>query len=167
MTEDELHSYLDRTVEALEGMAPGTNWPVLIAAFLAFLIGLFTLWQKSRSDARSEWWRRTQWALEATNSERDRPYAQGTELLRIQAKSRLAGADELEFLNAVWEDSETSVQGTDEVDEVSEYLREMGVNPRDQEIVTAYLSAKAEAQQSLVDEPPGNSDNEDTEEERP
>lgn len=107
MTEEEFRSYLDRTVQALENMAPGTNWPVLWAALAAFLIGIGTIWQKSRADARAEWWRRVQWALEASASpDDDVMYDYGIRMLRVLAKKRLlVPKKDKELFDAVWQDS--------------------------------------------------------------
>lgn len=118
MTEEELTSYLDRTVQALENMAPGTNWfavlapptAILIAAALAFVLGSRTLNQKKDADARSEWWRRVQWALDASAvPEDDVRYDYGVRMLRVLATSELAGAEEKKLFDAVWQDSGTGM----------------------------------------------------------
>lgn len=122
MTEDELRSYLDRVAGALEGMAPvapGTNWPVLIAAFLAFLIGIGTIWQKSLADSRAEWWRRVQWALEASAAPEDDPLSDyGVRMLKVLAKKRfLVPKKDKELFDAVWQDSSPGLSD-EEIDQL-------------------------------------------------
>lgn len=110
MDEAQIQEIADRVIAALESMSPGTNWPVLIAAVLAFLIGLFTLRQKSQADARSEWWSRTQWALEATVAADKRLFTYGYEILEIQGDSNLAGPEELDLLDAVWKQTKSKME---------------------------------------------------------
>lgn len=163
MTEDELRSYLDRVAEALEGMAPvapGTNWPVLIAAFVAFAIGIGTIWQKSRADARAEWWRRTQWGLEAfAAEEQPKINAYGTEMLRSQLGSRLAGKAERKFLEAAWQDVDAVDDNaddrisTDDLDELGQYFTEYGVEPGIRDTVRRYLAGRADERPEMDDEP--------------
>jgi hypothetical protein len=55
--------------------APAADWQVwaafapLIAAVIAVIIAFVALWQGCRADNRVEWWRRAQWALDATMSD--------------------------------------------------------------------------------------------------
>lgn len=153
MTDQQIQEIADRVVAALEGLAPGTNWlavllppfAVLAAALTAFLLGRKTLDQKSEADARSEWWRRTQWALEATASDTDEKlYAYGTEMLQVLARSKLAGEEELDLLDAVWEESSTEMRD-DEIVELLEVSREF-VSPDEQMTLTDYLREKAMAE---------------------
>lgn len=144
MTEEQIQEIADRAVAALEGMSPGTNWPVLIAAFVAFLIGLGTLWQKNRADSRAEWWRRVQWALEASASpDDDVMYDYGMRMLRVLAKKRfLVPKQDKKLFDAVWQDSETGLN-----DDAIDQLR------RD-----------AEPYEDGLDDQPGTGDNEGSKE---
>lgn len=111
------------------------SYVALAAAAVAFIIGWINfrhqqralrntvrsdaanLRQKREADARSEWWKRTQWALEASASKDPRMYAYGTGMLDLLAQSELAGPKDKELLDAVWEGTDTEMQ-----DEVIEQL---------------------------------------------
>ncbi|GAB3284483.1 hypothetical protein GCM10027449_28550 [Sinomonas notoginsengisoli] len=86
--------------EVVSALAPlGT----LAAAVVAAVIGLGTLRQRSYADRRAEFWRRTEWALEASVSPDPQLAAMGTMVLASLAKSDLIASDEeLELLDAVW-----------------------------------------------------------------
>ncbi|WP_415856413.1 hypothetical protein [Sinomonas sp. G460-2] len=72
-------------------------------AVVAAIVGLWTLRQRAQADRRAEFWRRTEWALEATVSADPQMQAIGTELLATLARSELVASDEeLMFLDAVW-----------------------------------------------------------------
>lgn len=77
---------------------------VLIGALIAGLVGWNTLQQKALADNRSEWWRRTQWALDAVNSGNTKQATMGLKVLKVLAESELAGEGELAVLEAAWED---------------------------------------------------------------
>lgn len=100
MDEQQIQQIVDRVVAAIEGLKPGPaqDWQVwgafgsyatLLAAVVAFLIGWWSIRQKREADARSEWWRRTQWALEASASDNDEMYSYGTGMLDLLARSEL------------------------------------------------------------------------------
>ena len=88
---------------------------VAFAPFVVALVALLALWQRSRADGRalaqrhaaddrSEWWKRTQWALDAAFSDDTARRKAGIGALRILAGSSLATDEELAVLDAVWTD---------------------------------------------------------------
>lgn len=86
--------------EIVAALAPvGT----LAAAVVAAIVGLSTIRQRSHSDRRAEFWRRTEWALEASVSPDPQLAAMGTMVLASLARSDLIASDEeLQLLDAVW-----------------------------------------------------------------
>ncbi|MDQ0734657.1 hypothetical protein [Arthrobacter agilis] len=99
-------------------LSDGSTWwepLVAFAPFVVALVALGALWQRSIADAkalsqrqtaddRSEWWRRTQWALDAAFSSDPARRKAGIGALRILAESSLATDEELAVLDAVWID---------------------------------------------------------------
>lgn len=88
--------------------APAQAWQVwaafapLIAAFIVGGVALAALLQKYRSDNRAEWWRRSEWALDAaTSGDEERQYA-GLAVLEILGQSKLAGPEEFKIIEAAW-----------------------------------------------------------------
>jgi hypothetical protein len=83
--------------------------------------------QKRLADARSEWWRRTQWALEATadGNPDSAMYEYGTTMLDVLAKSDLAGPEEKAMLDAVWQGSATEME-EEGIDALVEDAAELG-----------------------------------------
>lgn len=73
----------------------------LVIGLAAAIIAVGTLIQRRRSDARAEWWRRAEWALDArihTNSEMNR---NGKSMLAALLSSKLAGKEERKFIREV------------------------------------------------------------------
>lgn len=121
MTEEQIQDIVNRVIAALEKLAPKASEPnwwepwaafgsyaALFAAIVAFLIGWMTLKQKREADARSEWWRRTQWALEATTDKDEQMNSYGVKMLELLSKSRMADKDDKAMLDTVWQGSEVS-----------------------------------------------------------
>jgi hypothetical protein len=92
-----------------------------LAAVAAAVVGLLTLRQKAQSDAfalaqksdadsRSEWWRRTQWAMDRALAGEDDVKALGLAALSVLSQSELAREEELRLLDVAWK----SVIETDE-----------------------------------------------------
>ena len=73
---------------------------VLLGALLAGIIGWRTLQQKAEADNRAEWWRRTQWALDAVYSGDKKRATIGLKVLKVLGESELAGDGELAVLEA-------------------------------------------------------------------
>jgi hypothetical protein len=96
---------------------------VLAGAILAAFIGWRTLrqkavadaqalTQKTRSDDRAEWWKRTQWALDKALEADEDAKALGLASLAVLARSDLARGEELELLDIAWQ-SVTEANGDD------------------------------------------------------
>ncbi len=78
---------------------------VLVAAIVAAIVGLLSLRQKARSDNRSEWWRRAQWALDASLSRSRSEAEMGQKAIEILGHSELASREELALLKVGTEDA--------------------------------------------------------------
>lgn len=75
---------------------------VLIGALVAAFIGWRTLRHKAEADNRAEWWKRTQWALDAVYSGDKKLATVGLKVLGVLGESDLAGPGELAVLEAAW-----------------------------------------------------------------
>ncbi|MGY4541379.1 hypothetical protein ACVWY0_001288 [Arthrobacter sp. UYNi723] len=142
MDEKQIQDIADQVIAALQHLAPAepsvfaniaalTPFAALTAAIVAAVVGYKNLNQQQRAlkesvksnarslnqkrqaDARSEWWKRTQWALEAAASDDPRMYAYGAGMLDLLAQSELAGPKDKELLDAVWEGTDTEMQDED------------------------------------------------------
>ena len=76
---------------------------VLLGALVAGLIGWRTLKQKAEADNRAEWWKRTQWALDAVYSGDKKRGTIRLKVLKVLGESELAGDGELAVLEAASE----------------------------------------------------------------
>ncbi len=76
---------------------------VLLGALVAGVIGWRTLKQKAEADNRAEWWKRTQWALDAIYSGDTKRGTIGLKVLKVLGESELAGEGELAVLEAASE----------------------------------------------------------------
>ncbi|MET3809382.1 hypothetical protein [Arthrobacter sp. UYEF3] len=99
-------------IEAFASTGPAEWWQILAAlgplavllgATVAGVIGWRTLKQKSEADNRAEWWRRTQWALDAAYSGNTERGTIGLKVLKVLGESPLAGSGELAVLEAASE----------------------------------------------------------------
>ncbi|THJ65754.1 hypothetical protein E8P82_10705 [Arthrobacter echini] len=91
--------------------------------------------RKGNLAANSEWWTRTQWALEATLSGNEKLNVYGLRMLRALAKSEAADSKEKEVLDAVWQASSTRMQGDAIIQILDEAIKlkilpEVQENPR-------------------------------------
>lgn len=88
---------------------------VLLAAVIGAVISLRTLQQRAAADTaglaqkreadnRSEWWHRTQWALDSSLSDDPRRAELGLGVLAVLAESGLASPEELEIITVAWEE---------------------------------------------------------------
>lgn len=90
--------------------APAADWQVraafapLIAAIIAALIAGAALWQKHRADNRAEWWRRAQWALDASMSDQPTRAEMGQQAINILGQSKLARPEDGALLRIGTED---------------------------------------------------------------
>ncbi|MFD1846962.1 hypothetical protein [Arthrobacter flavus] len=76
--------------------------------------------------ASSEWWTRTQWALEATVSENEMKNIYGLILLSALAKSKEADFREKSMLDAVWKGACTGMQD-DAIDQLIGEARRLNI----------------------------------------
>ena len=83
---------------------------VLLGALVAGVIGWWTLKQKAEADNRAEWWKRTQWALDAVYSGDQKRGTIGLKVLKVLAESELAGDGELAVLEAASESATRPVK---------------------------------------------------------
>lgn len=173
MTEQQIQEIADQVIEALNKLAPVDPEFSLVdlgplAVFTAAAVAAFVGWrnllhqqktlkasarsdarnlsQKRQADARSEWWKRTQWALEASSSDNTTMYAYGAGLLDLLAESDLAGPEDKALLDAVWETGDTGMQDDDIMrliedarDQDLTYDEMLSVLSYDPEVSTAYL----------------------------
>ncbi|WP_427007599.1 hypothetical protein [Pseudarthrobacter sp. H2] len=90
--------------------APAADWQVwaafapLIAAVIAAAIAFAALWQRRRADNRAEWWRRAQWALDASISDQPTRAELGQQAINILGKSKLATPEDGVLLKIGTED---------------------------------------------------------------
>ncbi|MEG9246844.1 hypothetical protein V6S67_01945 [Arthrobacter sp. Soc17.1.1.1] len=76
--------------------------------------------------ANSEWWARTQWALEATVSGNEVMNGYGLKMLSALARSEGAELKEKAMLDAAWQGSSTRMQD-DAIDQLLEDARELKI----------------------------------------
>lgn len=72
---------------------------VILGALVAGLVGWRTIRQRTISDARTEWWKRTQWAIEMAREKDPDARTLGFSILTLLAKSKLAAREELLLLD--------------------------------------------------------------------
>ncbi|WP_369046187.1 hypothetical protein [Sinomonas sp. P10A9] len=77
----------------------------LLAAVIAGWIAWKALKQRSLADNRAEWWRRAQWALDASMSAEPRRREMGQQAIDRLGQSPLAGPEDLDFLEIGTEDA--------------------------------------------------------------
>ncbi|KMO69818.1 hypothetical protein [Mycolicibacterium chlorophenolicum] len=82
---------------------PAQAWVTLIVGLIA-TVGVLVTWrQKNTADRRSEWWRRTTWALELTFSDAQEQRRLGWSLLLALAASKLVTKGDSDILQAIAE----------------------------------------------------------------
>ncbi len=72
---------------------------IILGALVAGLVGWRTIRQRTISDARTEWWKRTQWAIEMAREKDPDARTLGFSILTLLAKSKLAAREELLLLD--------------------------------------------------------------------
>lgn len=90
---------LPEWVEWVSALGPAVT---ILAAGVAASIAFASLVQRRRADAKSEWWRRTQWALEQVLSDGDDRQLVGMSVLLLQSRSELAHVEDLDLFQAAW-----------------------------------------------------------------
>lgn len=97
-------------IDVIVHSAPAADWQVwaafapLLAAIVAALIAAATLWQRRRADNRAEWWRRAQWALDASISDQRTRAEMGQKAIELLGQSRLARPEDAVLLKIGTED---------------------------------------------------------------
>lgn len=148
--------------QIIAGLSPVA---VLIGAIVAGVIGYRQLKQKREADNRAEWWKRTQWALDAVYSGDKKRGTVGLKVLTVLAESDLAGKGELDVLEAAWENpldaAEQNLKAAAEEDGGGEQIFvDEGANSWDVEISVPPRAVG-------VDGEPGPRDNEEDDEPQP
>lgn len=82
---------------------PAQAWVTLIVGLVATVGVLVTWQQKNTADRRSEWWRRTSWALDLTFSDAQEKRQLGWSLLLALAGSKLVTKGDSDVMQAVAE----------------------------------------------------------------
>ena len=72
----------------------------LVVATVALLVGLRTIRQRDLADRRDQWWKRFVWATELAAGDDLTGRDLGLDVLELLVRSRLAGREELEILDA-------------------------------------------------------------------
>lgn len=131
MDEQSINEIADRVVDALNNMAPGdpTGWEIVAAlgplavlagGVITLIIGLLSLRrqrinaekqstdngealaERRRADDRSEWWKRAQWALDASLSESTARQDLGFKMLKRLIRAGNIDKEDLELLDPAW-----------------------------------------------------------------
>lgn len=71
-----------------------------VVATVALYVGLRTIRQRDLADRRDQWWKRFQWAADLTVNGDDHAQGLGLDVLDLLGTSSLAGAEEVELLEA-------------------------------------------------------------------
>lgn len=87
-------------LDALARLGPAATG---VAALVALAVGIATVRQRDRADQRDQWWKRAQWALELTLSDRAAETAHGFAMLTHLAHGHLASDDERALLASLEE----------------------------------------------------------------
>jgi len=74
----------------------------LVAGVVAGIVAYLAIAQRRRADAKAEWWRRTQWALDEVLSGAPDRRRVGVAVLYRLAESELATPEDLEVFDAAW-----------------------------------------------------------------
>jgi hypothetical protein len=143
--------------------APPEWWQILsalspvaitVAAIVAAVVGLLSLRQKARADNRSEWWRRAQWALDASRSLSHSEAEMGQKAIDLLGRSDLASPEELALLKIGTEDALEAADKASETRAVAPSRRPASVSPGDRKVQIAAAKARVTLDQRLgVDTP--------------
>jgi len=72
----------------------------LAVASAALQVGSRTIRQRDLADRRGQWWKRFDWAMELTLADELADNDLGLDVLELLGRSRLAGREEIEILDA-------------------------------------------------------------------
>ncbi len=128
---------------------------VLVAAIVAALVGLLSLRQKARADNRSEWWRRAQWALDASLSRSRSEAEMGQKAIEILGQSELASREELALLKVGTEDELLAAAAASETRALAPSQRPATVSAEDRKVQIAAAKARVVLDRRLGEDTPG------------
>jgi flagellar biogenesis protein FliO len=128
---------------------------VLAAAIVAAVVGLLSLRQKAQADNRSEWWRRAQWALDASLSRSRSEAEMGQKAIEILGQSELASREELALLKVGTEDELLAAANASETRAVAPPQRPASVSAEDRKVQIAAAKARVTLDQRLGEDTPG------------
>ncbi|MCI0143933.1 hypothetical protein KNN17_20440 [Arthrobacter bambusae] len=128
---------------------------VLVAAIVAAIVGLLSLRQKARADNRSEWWRRAQWALDASLSRSRSEAEMGQKAIEILGHSELASREELALLKVGTEDALLAAAAASETRAVVSSQRPASVGAEDRKVQIAAAKARVTLDKRLGEDTPG------------
>jgi flagellar biogenesis protein FliO len=128
---------------------------VLVAAMVAAIVGLLSLRQKARADDRSEWWRRAQWALDASLSRSRSEAEMGQKAIEILGHSELASREELSLLKVGTEDALLAAATASEPRAVVPSQRPASVGAEDRKVQIAAAKARVLLDKRLGEDSPG------------
>lgn len=107
----------------------------------------------------AEWWRRAQWAMEASASTNDRMYSYGTAVLGVLAKNNQAGREEKELFDAAWRGSFTKMQDQEIEKLIEIYLVAGQPTANGPRIAHPPLPEPGSERLGAANQPPGHGDN--------
>ncbi len=128
---------------------------VLAAAIVAAVVGLLSLRQKARADNRSEWWRRAQWALDASLSRSRSEAEMGQKAIEILGQSELASREELALLRVGTHDAILAAAETSETRVLAPSQRPESVSYGDRKVQIAAARARVMLDRRLGEDTPG------------
>lgn len=128
---------------------------VLAAAIVAALVGLLSLRQKARADDRSEWWRRAQWALDASRSRSRSEAEMGQKAINLLGQSELASREELALLKVGTEDALLAAAKASETRALAPSQGPASVSSEDRKVQMAAAKARVALDQRLGEDTPG------------
>ncbi|MHA7304101.1 hypothetical protein ACX80E_02475 [Arthrobacter sp. TMN-49] len=127
---------------------------VILGALVAGLVGWRTIRQRTISDARTEWWKRTQWAIEMAREKNPDARTLGFSILTLLAKSKLAAREELLLLDEALRILKNPTNGQPALVQSSEPETELEPDP--EVAPPKALSAWKKFWQRLTGSAPGN-----------
>lgn len=122
---------------------------------VAAIVGLLSLRQKARADDRSEWWRRAQWALDASLSRSRSEAEMGQKAIEILGHSELASREELSLLKVGTEDALLAAATASEPRAVVPSQRPASVGAEDRKVQIAAAKARVALDKRLGEDSPG------------
>jgi hypothetical protein len=128
---------------------------VLVAAIVAAVVGFLSLRQKARADNRAEWWRRAQWALDASLARSRSEAEMGQKAIDLLGRSELASREELALLKIGTEDPIRAADEASGTRAVAPSQRPIPVSAEDRKVQIAAARARVTLDQRLGEDTPG------------